>query len=113
MRLRGRSRWLVPASLAILTLGTPGIVGADSNVPPAVTASVSSSDLKEPQTVVAGATFTDPESATETYACTVDCGDEAAVSGTLGRRAEVDAGHPSLPATPTVLFGIWLRIGLN
>jgi pimeloyl-ACP methyl ester carboxylesterase len=37
----------------------------------------------------------------------------ARVEDILGRRAEVDAGQPSLPATPAVLFGIWLRTGLN
>jgi len=37
----------------------------------------------------------------------------ARVEDIFGRRAEVDAGQPSLPATPAVLFGIWLRTGLN
>jgi hypothetical protein len=83
LRLLGRGRWLVPVCLAILTLGTPGIAAAGSNVPPTVMASVSSSDLSEPQAVVATATFTDPESATETYACTIDYGDGAAVAGVV------------------------------
>ena len=37
----------------------------------------------------------------------------ARVEDILGRRLEVDAGHPSLPGTPTILLGIWLRTGLN
>ena len=37
----------------------------------------------------------------------------ARVEDLLGRRAEVDAHQPSLPATPAVLLGIWLRTGLN
>ena len=37
----------------------------------------------------------------------------ARVEDIFGRRAEVDAHQPSLPATPAVLFAIWLRTGLN
>ena len=81
--LRKRSRWLVAAGLAVLTLGTPAIVAAETNVPPAVTASVSSANLKEPQAVVANATFTDPESDSETYICTIDYGDGPAVPGVV------------------------------
>ena len=93
LRLLGRGRWLVPVCLAILTLGTPGIAAAGSNVPPTVMASVSSSDLSEPQAVVATATFTDPESATETYACTIDYGDGAAVAGVVSGLACAGPAH--------------------
>ena len=102
-RLRGRSRWLAPACLAILTLGTPGVVAADSNVPPAVTASVSNSNSTEPQTVVANATFNDPESATETYTCTVDYGDGAVVPGVVsGLACAGPAHHYSVTGTYNV-----------
>jgi pimeloyl-ACP methyl ester carboxylesterase len=37
----------------------------------------------------------------------------ARVEDIFGRRLEVDAGHPSLPGTPAILLGIWLRTGLN
>jgi pimeloyl-ACP methyl ester carboxylesterase len=37
----------------------------------------------------------------------------ARVEDIVSRRLEVDAGHPSLPGTPAILFGIWLRTGLN
>ncbi len=37
----------------------------------------------------------------------------ARVEDVIGRRLEVDEGHPSLPGTPAMLFGIWLRTGLN
>ena len=31
----------------------------------------------------------------------------------IGRRLEVDEGQPSLPGTPAILLGIWLRTGVN
>jgi pimeloyl-ACP methyl ester carboxylesterase len=37
----------------------------------------------------------------------------ARVEDVLGRRLEVDEGQPSLPGTPAILAGIWLRTGLN
>jgi pimeloyl-ACP methyl ester carboxylesterase len=37
----------------------------------------------------------------------------ARVEDVVGRRLEVDAGHPSLPGTPAILLAIWLRTGLN
>jgi pimeloyl-ACP methyl ester carboxylesterase len=37
----------------------------------------------------------------------------ARVEDLVGRRLEVDEGHPSLPGTPAILLGIWLRTGLN
>jgi pimeloyl-ACP methyl ester carboxylesterase len=37
----------------------------------------------------------------------------ARVEDIFGRRLEVDEGQPSLPGTPAMLFGIWLRTGLN
>ena len=37
----------------------------------------------------------------------------AHVSNILDRRLEVDAGHPSLPGTPAILAGIWVRTGLD
>jgi uncharacterized protein len=37
----------------------------------------------------------------------------ARVVDVVGRRLEVDAGHPSLPGTPAIIVGIWVRIGLK
>jgi pimeloyl-ACP methyl ester carboxylesterase len=37
----------------------------------------------------------------------------ARVEDVVGRRLEVDEGHPSIPGTPAILLGIWLRTGLN
>jgi pimeloyl-ACP methyl ester carboxylesterase len=37
----------------------------------------------------------------------------AHVSNIVERRLEVDAGHPSLPGTPAILAGIWVRTGLD
>jgi pimeloyl-ACP methyl ester carboxylesterase len=37
----------------------------------------------------------------------------ARVVDVIGRRLEVDAGHPSIPGTPAIIAGIWLRTGLN
>jgi hypothetical protein len=37
----------------------------------------------------------------------------AHVANIVERRLEVDAGHPSLPGTPAILAGIWLRTGLD
>lgn len=37
----------------------------------------------------------------------------ARVVDVVGRRLEVDAGHPSIPGTPAIIAGIWLRTGLN
>jgi pimeloyl-ACP methyl ester carboxylesterase len=37
----------------------------------------------------------------------------AYVSNILVRRLEVDAGHPSLPGTPAILAGIWVRTGVD
>jgi pimeloyl-ACP methyl ester carboxylesterase len=37
----------------------------------------------------------------------------ARVEDLVGRNLEVDRGHPSLPGTPAILLGIWLRTGLN
>ena len=37
----------------------------------------------------------------------------AHVSNIVERRLEVDAGHPSLPGTPVILAGIWVRSGLD
>jgi pimeloyl-ACP methyl ester carboxylesterase len=37
----------------------------------------------------------------------------AHVSNILERRLEVDAGHPSLPGTPAILAGIWVRTGID
>jgi dipeptidyl aminopeptidase/acylaminoacyl peptidase len=37
----------------------------------------------------------------------------ARVEDVLGRRLETEEGHPSIPATPAILFGIWLRTGIN
>jgi pimeloyl-ACP methyl ester carboxylesterase len=37
----------------------------------------------------------------------------ARVEDIVTRHLEVDAGHPSLPGTPAILLGIWLRTGLN
>lgn len=31
----------------------------------------------------------------------------------IGRRLEVDEGQPSLPGTPAILVGVWLRTGVN
>jgi hypothetical protein len=50
---------------------------------PVVTAAMSNYYPSEPETVVASATFTDPESATETYACVVDYGDATPVAGVV------------------------------
>lgn len=74
--LRGRMRLLLPAWVAIVALAAPGAVAADpGNVAPTVTASVSNANPVEPQTVVASATFIDPESDAETYTCSIDYGD--------------------------------------
>jgi len=37
----------------------------------------------------------------------------AHVSNIFERRLEVDAGHPSLPGTPAILAGIWVRTGVD
>ncbi len=37
----------------------------------------------------------------------------ARVEDVIGRRLEVDEGHPSVPGTPAILLGIWLRTGIN
>jgi dipeptidyl aminopeptidase/acylaminoacyl peptidase len=37
----------------------------------------------------------------------------ARVVDVVGRRLEVDAGHPSIPGTPAIIAGIWLRTGIN
>jgi pimeloyl-ACP methyl ester carboxylesterase len=37
----------------------------------------------------------------------------ARVEDLIGRRLEVDEGHPSVPGTPAILIGIWLRTGIN
>ncbi len=37
----------------------------------------------------------------------------AHVANILERRLEVDASHPSLPGTPAILAGIWVRTGLD
>jgi uncharacterized protein len=37
----------------------------------------------------------------------------ALVQDVVARRIVVDVGHPSLPATPAVLAGVWLRTGLS
>ena len=37
----------------------------------------------------------------------------ARVGDVIGRRLEVDAGHPSIPGTPAIIAGIWLRTGIN
>lgn len=37
----------------------------------------------------------------------------ARVVDVVGRRLEVDAGHPSLPGTAAIIAGIWVRTGLN
>ena len=37
----------------------------------------------------------------------------ARVEDVVGRRLEVDEGQPSLPGTPAILLGVWLRTGLN
>ena len=91
--LSKRSGWLVTAWMAVLTLGTPAVVAADTNVPPAVTASVSSANLKEPEVVVATATFTDPEADSETYSCTIDFGDGSAVPGIVAGLACSSPAH--------------------
>ena len=66
------------ASLAVavtLSMAAAPALAADPNVPPSVTATVSNANAYEPQTIVASATFTDPEFATETYTCLIDYGD--------------------------------------
>jgi pimeloyl-ACP methyl ester carboxylesterase len=37
----------------------------------------------------------------------------ARVEDVVGRRLEVDEGQPSLPGTAAILFGVWVRTGLN
>lgn len=64
---------VVSAMLVGLVAAPP--VAADTNVAPTVTAYMSNYNPVEPQTVVASATFTDPESASETYTCTINYGD--------------------------------------
>jgi PKD repeat protein len=78
-------------SAALLTLVVaaspalaPAVAAADPNVAPSVTATVSNAKPEEPQTVFASATFTDPESASETYTCSILYGDGTAlVAGTI------------------------------
>jgi len=53
------------------------------NGAPVVTAAMSNYYPSEPETVVASATFTDPESATGTHTCVVDYGDATAVAGVV------------------------------
>ncbi len=65
----------VGALVALVWPAAAPAVAADTNVAPTVTAFVSNPNPVEPQTVYAYAIFTDPESATETYNCTIDYGD--------------------------------------
>ena len=53
------------------------------NGAPVVTTAPSNYNPNEPETVVGSATFTDPESGTETYTCVVDYGDGTAVAGVV------------------------------
>jgi PKD repeat protein len=53
------------------------------NGAPVVTAATSNYHPREPETVVASATFTDTESDTETYVCAVDYGDATSVAGVV------------------------------
>ena len=83
-------------------------VAADDNVAPTVTLNVINAADAEPFPVTALATFTDPESATETYTCTVDYGDgtvvAVAVSGTLCAGPEhhyTVGGHYTVTVTIT------------
>lgn len=63
------------------------------NSAPVVTATVSNDNPREPETVVASATFTDPESATETYSCAVDYGDGTVASGVVSGLACTGPQH--------------------
>jgi len=75
---------LLTLALAASPAMTSAVAAADSNVAPSVTATVSNARPEEPQTVFASATFTDPESATETYTCSILYGDGTAlVAGTI------------------------------
>ena len=82
------------AVLTVVALAIAPGVAADTNVAPTVTATVSNSNPVEPQTVIASATFTDPESATETYTCSIDYGDGSApVAGVLSGTACTGPAH--------------------
>jgi hypothetical protein len=61
--------------MALGLMTAPVVAAADANVAPTVSATVSNANPVEGQTVVASATFTDPESATETYTCSILYGD--------------------------------------
>jgi pimeloyl-ACP methyl ester carboxylesterase len=37
----------------------------------------------------------------------------ARVEDVVGRRLETEEGHPSIPGTPAILFGVWIRTGIN
>jgi PKD repeat protein len=63
------------AALALALMTAPVVAAADTNVAPTVSATVSDATPDEGQTVIASATFTDPESATETYTCSILYGD--------------------------------------
>lgn len=91
----------VVSLLAVVVLGlaiAPAAAAADGqNAAPSVTATVSNAKPEEPQTVFASATFTDPESATETYTCTIDYGDGTAfVAGTISGMTCTGPAHQYL-----------------
>lgn len=72
---------LAAAVMAFALAASPGLapaVSADDNVAPTVTAHALSSTITEPMVASVMATFTDPESATETYTCAIDFGDGTA-----------------------------------
>jgi hypothetical protein len=79
---------LMTLALAASPAVASPVAADDTNGAPVVTAHAISSTIAEPQVASVMATFTDPESATETYTCAIDFGDgtapvAVAVSGLL------------------------------
>jgi hypothetical protein len=66
---------LMALALAASPTLAPSAVADDTNVAPTVTVHAVSTSVDEPMPASVLATFTDPESATETYTCAVDFGD--------------------------------------
>lgn len=80
---------LAIAGIVVALVAAPA-VAAGTNVAPTVTAQMSNynpdewnADPTASSTVTASAVFTDAESASETYTCTIDYGDGTVVQGTI------------------------------
>jgi hypothetical protein len=81
------------AACAMLALVAPATVAADENVAPSVQVDIPGYSGMEPAAATVVATFTDPESDTETYTCAVDFGDGTVVAGAIAGMVCTSPAH--------------------